>query len=303
MVAAQIEIPHYVLDYESIFKQEVMESFADDYLNGLTPIPCVKCNQSVKFRDLMKVAKDLNADAMATGHYVRRLDIDNQAQLHAAVDITKDQTYFLFATTQEQLNFLHFPLGDKTKDEVRAIAQKFNLSVSNKKDSQDICFVPNGDYVSVVQKLRPGALDSGTIIHCKTGENLGTHDGLIRYTIGQRKGIGIAYTSPLYVVKMDFTTNTLFVGEEQYLYQSSFTINNLNVLSPLLHAGNTFTAQVCLRALQPKIEAKIEIANCGTIAHITLSGNGGRAITAGQACVIYLGTQVLGGGTICKNAN
>ena len=294
-VAAMFDIKHYVLDYESIFKQEVMEQFADDYLAGATPVPCIRCNQSVKFRDLMKIAKDIKADAMVTGHYVQRIDVEAKAQLHRAVDLNKDQSYFLFSTTQEQLDFLHFPLGGYTKEQVRQIARDLGVPIADKKDSQDICFVPDGDYVKVVQRLRPGTLESGNITDISTGVVLGQHNGLINYTIGQRKGIGIAAETPYYVVKMDFATHTLFVGQESDLYDTKFVIGELNLFPSDLTQNGEIEAEVCLRALQPLIPAKITLNDDKKTANILLQKQG-RAITRGQACVIYVGSRVIGGG-------
>ncbi len=296
-VAAMFDIKHYVLDYESIFKQEVMEQFADDYLAGSTPVPCIRCNQSVKFRDLMKIAKDIKADAMVTGHYVQRKTVNGIAELHRAIDLTKDQSYFLFSTTQEQLDFLHFPLGGYNKTQVRQIARDLGVIISEKKDSQDICFVPDGDYVKVVQRLRPGTLEGGDIINIKTGEKLGSHLGLINYTIGQRKGIGIAGEKPFYVVKMDFTNHTLFIGEESDLYNTEFIIGELNLLPSDLVDNGEIEAEVCLRALQPLILAKIFLDSNEKTATIKLK-NSGRAITRGQACVIYQNNRMIGGGFI-----
>lgn len=212
MVSEKTGFPHYVLDYESVFKDEVIEDFADSYLRGETPIPCVKCNQSVKFRDLFKVAKDLGADALATGHYIQRKDINGHAEMHMAIDKGKDQSYFLFATTQEQLDFLHFPLGGMTKEKTRELANQYGIEVANKPDSQDICFVPDGDYASIVKKVRPGAVASGNIVHVD-GYVVGQHEGIINYTIGQRKGLNIGgLKEPVYVVKIEPQTNTVFCG-------------------------------------------------------------------------------------------
>jgi tRNA-specific 2-thiouridylase len=206
-VADRIGIPHYVLDYETAFRDQVIQDFADAYARGETPIPCVRCNQTVKFRDLLGTAKDLDAVALATGHYIRRgLSTEGRAELRSAVDPTKDQSYFLFATTQAQLDFLRFPLGGLTKAETRALAERFDLPVAAKPDSQDICFVPNGSYARIVEKLRPDAVQAGEIVHLD-GTVMGRHDGVLNYTIGQRKGLGIGGrqgdTDPLYVVRLD----------------------------------------------------------------------------------------------------
>lgn len=298
-VASQIDIPHYVMDYESVFKQEVIERFADDYLSGSTPIPCIRCNQSVKFRDLLKIAKEIKADAMVTGHYVRRVLNDGLVEMHKAVDETKDQSYFLFSTTQDQLNYLHFPLGEYKKEDIRKIAKEFGLSVSEKKDSQDICFVPNGDYVSVIQSIRPGAIEEGDILHIKTNEKLGRHNGLIRYTIGQRKGIGVSYSEPLYVVKMDFEKHILYIGEESCLYNFEFEINELNLFESELTKAGSADVDICLRALQPTISGRAEVVDQGKVL-VKLYDVGGRAITKGQACVMYNKSRIIGGGIINK---
>jgi len=296
MVAESYGFPHYVLDYESVFKKEVMEDFADSYLSGETPIPCVKCNQSVKFRDLFKAAKDLNADALATGHYVRRIDGENGAELHGGVDAAKDQSYFLFATTQEQLDFLHFPLGGMTKEETRKQAVAFGLAIADKPDSQDICFVPDGNYAKVIERLRPGALDSGEIIHID-GRVLGRHEGIINYTIGQRRGLGIAAADPLYVVKLDAAKNQVIVGPKEALYSRNVCLRNLNWL-----AGGDFDLdqplRVKLRSTQAPVMAKIRLSGNGTAEIGLLEPES--AVTPGQACVIYHNTRVLGGGWITR---
>lgn len=298
-VAAKFDFPHYVVDYESVFKKEVIDRFVDDYLNGITPIPCVNCNRSVKFRDLLSLAKGIKAEALVTGHYARRLDDSNLATLHRAVDHSKDQTYFLFGTTQEQLSYLYFPLGEKMKSEVRQIAEELALPVSHKAESQDICFVPNGNYSDVVKSLGDTtSIRPGNISHIETKNVLGRHNGLIDYTIGQRKRIAISYPTPLYVISMDRNSNTLFVGEERYLYGSSMLVGDLNIFSSNLTETGQITAEVCLRALQPLLPGSITLKDDGTA--IVKLVQKGRAITKGQACVIYQGTRVLGGGTILQ---
>lgn len=299
-IAAQtIGIPHYVLNYESLFKESVMEDFADSYANGETPIPCVRCNQSVKFRDLFKFAKDLGAHALATGHYVQRVENQLGPQLHQGFDCGKDQSYFLFATTKEQLSFLHFPLGGLIKDETREIAKYFKLKISDKPDSQDICFVPNGNYRSIVQKLRPGTLDEGNIVDIE-GNVLGKHSGIINFTIGQRKGIGIASPNPLYVIKIDPINNRVVVGEEKYLFHSKFTIKECNWLiyerELKNHVDSTIECKVRLRSQHKEIDAFVNILN-NNCARVALK-EPYKAITPGQACVLYKGTRVLGGGWI-----
>jgi len=294
-VADKFGFPHYVLNYESLFKESVMEEFADSYLRGETPIPCVRCNQSVKFRDLLKVAKDLGADALATGHYVRRInDEHGQAQLLRAIDPAKDQSYFLFATTKEQLEYLHFPLGNMTKSETRQLAQELGLTIADKPDSQDICFVPNGSYASVIEKLRPGALDSGDIVHTD-GRVLGRHQGIINYTIGQRRGLGIASEQPLYVIKLNAEKKQVIVGSESELASQRFRIKEMNWLADRIPEGG-LEVDVKLRSGHSGASAIIYPAIDG-FAEVVLT-EAGRAITPGQACVIYDRDRVLGGGWI-----
>ena len=210
-VSEKLDIPHYVLDFEQRFREAVIEDFADSYAKGITPIPCVRCNQRVKFRDLLDIARDLGASALATGHYVRRVETDDGAELHTAVDEHRDQSYFLFTTTAQQLDFLRFPLGDLEKSETRKLAERFGLPVADKPDSQDICFVPSGSYSNIVEKLRPGAAEPGDIVHID-GRVLGRHEGLIHYTVGQRRGLAVAVGEPLYVVRIEPATRRLVVG-------------------------------------------------------------------------------------------
>ena len=296
IVAEKISIPHYVLNYESLFKQAVMDDFADGYLRGETPIPCVRCNQKVKFLDLFKAAKDLGADALATGHYVRRTEHLGKAYMLKAVDHHKDQSYFLFATTQEQLNYLRFPLGSMNKNQTRELAKKFDIPIYDKPDSQDICFVPNGNYAAVVEKLRPGALDPGEIFH-KNGTILGRHEGIINFTIGQRRGIGLASPNPLYVIGIDPDKKQVIVGEHSDLASDEVHIKELNWLGEELSIGQKFTV-------------KLRSAHKGSAASL-INYNGSDAtlkldepyfgITPGQACVIYDGDRMLGGGWIIRN--
>ena len=298
MVAEKINIPHYVLNYESIFKESVMEDFADSYLRGETPIPCVRCNQSVKFRDLFKVAKDLGADALATGHYVRRVDSEHGVEMHGGLDPSRDQSYFLFATTKEQLEYLHFPLGGMTKDETRKHALRFGLEVADKPDSQDICFVPEGGYAKVIEKLRPGSLEPGDILHID-GRIMGRHNGVINYTIGQRRGLGIANPEPLYVIKLEPENNRVVVGPESALYSQNCYIKNLNWLGN----GEDVSEKVFnvkLRSTQKGVSAKIEILSDKTAKVKLLEPQS--AITPGQACVLYDGSRMMGGGWITRDA-
>ena len=246
-VAEQLGIAHYVLDYEKQFMTDVMEDFADSYLRGETPIPCIRCNQTVKFRDLIKVSMDLNAEYLVTGHYVRRVMGELGAELHQAFDVQKDQSYFLFATTQSQLEFLRFPLGDITKEEVRDHAARMGLMVSKKPDSQDICFVPNGNYVSIIEKLRPGASKPGNIIGLK-GEVMGGHDGIINFTVGQRKGIGIGSKEALYVLEVNAKTNEVLVGPKTALFCDRISLNNSLFLDKRITPGTTRQVIVRLRS-------------------------------------------------------
>ena len=291
-VAESLGIPHYVLNYESKFKESVMDDFVDTYLAGETPIPCVKCNQSVKFKDLLQTARDLGADCMATGHYVQRMEADGNAVMVRAADLSRDQSYFLFATTQEQLNFLRFPLGHlKSKDETRALAARFGLQVADKPDSQDICFVPTGGYAKVIEKLRPGALDGGDSVHVD-GSVVGKHDGIINYTVGQRKGLGIGGTEePLYVVKLDAEKKQVIVGPKEALLKQAFFIRECNWLGEVGQG-----LMVKLRSMHPGVAATITKLENGR-AEVTLA-EPQAAISPGQACVAYMGEKMLGGGWI-----
>ena len=215
-VAQKLDIDHKILYYQNKFKQGVIDNFVDSYLKGETPIPCVQCNQTVKFKDLFEVSKDLKADAMITGHYVKSITLDNETSMYRAIDENRDQSYFLFNTTKEQLNYLRFPLGGLLKAETREIAKKLDLNVADKPDSQDICFVPNGDYASVIQKFRPGSLKKGNIKNLD-GKVIGVHDGIINFTIGQRKGIKVSDSEPLYVIKIDSEKNEIIVGPREKL--------------------------------------------------------------------------------------
>jgi tRNA-specific 2-thiouridylase len=286
-VAAQAGIAHYVLDYESAFRTEVMEDFADAYAAGRTPIPCVRCNQTVKFRDLMKVARDLGADALATGHYVRRVG----GELHRAADTSRDQSYFLFATTAEQLAYLRFPLGGLPKAEVRAHAERLGLTVAAKPDSQDICFVPDGDYASVVRRLRPDAAAPGEIVDL-AGRVLGQHQGLIHYTVGQRRGLDLGgHADPLYVVRLDPARRRLVVGPASALGVASAALSELNWLAEPIGPEGRAVAVKVRSAAQP-VPARL-FAD-GTVRFASPE----RGVAPGQACVAYDGDRVLGGGWI-----
>ena len=301
-VAELLKIPHYVLDYENRFKEKVIDDFADSYMRGETPIPCVKCNQTVKFQDLLSTAEDLGADCMATGHYVERRGDEKNAKLFRAADLNRDQSYFLFATTQDQLDFIRFPLGHLPKPEVRKMADRYGLIVADKPDSQDICFVPNGDYKSVIEKLRPGALTAGDIVDMQ-GNVLGQHKGIISYTIGQRKGLGIGGGDPLYVVRLNPDEHQVIVGPRSASEATKIYIHNINWLGDGIvedAAKSGTDIWVKLRSTTEPAKAKLKVNNWSIYVELENSQMG---ISGGQACVIYGGkdgNQVLGGGWISK---
>lgn len=298
-VAEKLGIPHYVLNYESKFKESVMDDFVETYLAGETPIPCVKCNQSVKFKDLLQTARELGADVMATGHYVQRREEGGEPQLVKAADPSRDQSYFLFATTREQLDFLRFPLGHlASKAETRALAARYGLVVAEKPDSQDICFVPTGGYAKVIEKLRPGALEPGDIVHVD-GTVLGRHEGIINYTVGQRKGLGIGGGDALYVVRLDAANKQVVVGPKEALLRQHLTIRGLNWLAGQ-QPDPQQVVQVRLRSTHPGVSATVELLGQGR-ARVTLL-EPQAAVTPGQACVAYVGDRVLGGGWITGEA-
>jgi len=299
-VADRLGIPHYVLDYESRFRAAVMDDFADSYLKGETPIPCVRCNQRVKFRDLVETARELGAAALATGHYVRRVEGAGGPELHRAADPARDQSYFLFATTRAQLDFLRFPLGGLHKQETRALAQRLNLPVADKPDSQDICFVPNGGYARVVEKLRPGASEPGEIVHVD-GRVLGRHDGIINFTVGQRRGIGIADArgggAPLYVVRIEPAKRRVVVGSKPALAIVEIGLREVNWLSdaPAGAAGLAVTVKV--RSTTAAVPATAFAAAGGARVVFAEPQYG---VAPGQACVFYAGERLLGGGWIAR---
>lgn len=294
-VCDRLGIPHYILDYESRFSESVIEDFADSYLRGETPIPCVRCNQEVKFKDLLATARDLGASALITGHYVQRVMGEKRAELHRAIDPVRDQSYFLFATTQDQLDFLRFPLGGMPKSETRDHALRFGLEVADKPDSQDICFVPNGSYTSVLEKLRPGALEEGEIVHID-GRVLGRHKGIINYTVGQRKGLGIGGGDPLYVIRLNPEAHQVIVGPYEALARTELFLKDVNWLGD--EAGGTIDCEVKVRSTRPPVPAKVSLSSDGQARVIFIQPEYG--IAAGQACVFYQGSRVLGGGWILR---
>ncbi|MYG52444.1 MAG: tRNA 2-thiouridine(34) synthase MnmA [Rhodospirillaceae bacterium] len=305
-VAEEAGFPHYVLDYESRFRESVIDDFADSYLRGETPLPCVRCNQTVKFTDLLQMARALDADCLATGHYVRRSEAENGPELHKAADPAKDQSYFLFATTREQLGYLRFPLGGRLKEETRRIAGELGVPVADKPDSQDICFVPDGDYAQVVEKLRPGACEPGRIVDLD-GRTLGRHDGIVRFTVGQRRGLGVGgAAAALYVVKIDAENREVVVGPREALARRRIAIGRLNWL------GDGALEDRAPEDGAPKdgaIRAEARIRNTGAAmpCRVEAGADGGATLTfdepqygvaAGQAAVLYDGTRMLGGGWI-----
>ena len=297
-VAETVGIPHYVLNYESRFREDVIDAFADSYVRGETPVPCVLCNQTVKFRDLLKTAKDLQGDALATGHYIQRVGTESGVELRRAVDPARDQSYFLFATTQEQADFLRFPLGGMPKDEVRAHAERFDLPVAAKPDSQDICFVPDGDYAAVVAKIRPGAIDPGDIVDLD-GKVLGKHDGIIKFTIGQRRGIGVGGTGePLYVIRIEPDARRVVVGPASAMGETVVRLSAVNWLGGAHDGPRDLTVKV--RSTQDPVPASLDLGDDGT-ATVTLKAPE-RAVAPGQACVFYDDERLLGGGWIQRAA-
>ena len=300
-VSEKININHEILYYQKKFKTEVIDSFIDSYASGETPIPCVQCNQTVKFRDLFKYAKDLKADALITGHYVSRVQNNSHASMYRAKDYSRDQSYFLFSTTQEQLDYLRFPLGEIDKSETRNIAKKLDLNVAEKPDSQDICFVPNGDYSSVIKKFRPESFKKGKIINL-SGKQIGEHEGIINYTIGQRKGIKISSEKPLYVVNIDASNNTVIVGNKENLEIKKIKLRDLNILENRKEFEKIINIKV--RSTGRLLKAKINFL--GNFAEVEILEKE-TGISPGQACVFYskdeIGDKVLGGGWIDKTFN
>lgn len=305
-VAESCGIPHYVLDYENRFKDSVMEDFADTYLAGATPIPCVRCNQKVKFKDLLETAKDLGADCMATGHYVQRVVGETgQAELHRGADDSRDQSYFLFTTTQDQLDYLRFPLGGLEKDRVRELAAEFGLRVAAKPDSQDICFVPQGRYTDVVEKLRPGAAEPGEIVHVD-GRVLGEHPGVINYTVGQRRGLGVSTGEPLFVIRLEAEARRVIVGPREALGVRRIGITDINWLDGVADADSLDGRPVLVRvrSTRPPVLAKLAKSNSAPLSVVLDEGEEG--VAPGQAAVFYDADnpmRVLGGGWISSTGN
>ena len=299
--ADAIGIPHYVLDYESRFREQVIEDFADAYLRGETPVPCIRCNQTVKFRDLLDTARDLGAAAMATGHYVRRVEGPAGAELHRAADPARDQSYFLFATTPEQLAYLRFPLGGLPKPAVRAAAAELGLAAADKPDSQDICFVPEGRYTTVIDRLRPHGAEAGDIVHLD-GRTLGRHEGVTRYTIGQRRGLNVAVGDPLFVVRIDADRRQVIVGPREALLTRALSLKETNWI------GDTATIEAACEAGRPVL-VRVRSTREPVAGRLALvDGAPGvtfddaeEGVAPGQACVLYAPeapTRVLGGGFI-----
>ena len=301
-VAEEMNFPHYVLDYENIFKDAVIDEFADSYLGGATPVPCIRCNERVKFKDLLATAKDLDADCMATGHYIQRKVGPTGPELHSAADSARDQSYFLFSTTPEQLAFLRFPLGHlASKAETRALAAKYGLSVADKPDSQDICFVPNGDYAAVIRKLRPEAAAPGNIVDVD-GQVLAQHEGVVNYTIGQRRGLGIGGLSdPLYVVKLDPDTREVIVGPRDRLATRSVPVREVNWLGDTpFDSRETWDVAVKVRSTRPPTDAVLRpLSATEAMVELAIPEEG---VSPGQACVFYDrdSSRIFGGGWIHK---
>lgn len=304
-VADMIGFPHYVLDYESKFNEGVIQDFADTYLKGSTPIPCVRCNQTVKFRDLLDVAKDLDADCMATGHYIQRIEGPDGPELHRGFDGGKDQSYFLFATTPAQLDFLRFPLGAMDKSQTRALATELGLGVASKPDSQDICFVPTGKYTDVIEKLRPGAAVAGDIVH-QDGHILGQHRGIMYYTVGQRRGLGLPDGSgldPLFVTAINADDNQVIVGPRHALLRSKVYLKDINWIGAGDYSAGLAGMEICVKTRSTKAPqlARFALEGDDVIVELDAAVEG---ISPGQACVFYArdnnAARVLGGGWIAR---
>ena len=303
-VAAMLDMPHYVLDFESRFKSAVIENFADSYLAGETPIPCVTCNQTVKFADLLERARDLGAAALATGHYIEsRSGADGRRELLTPADMGRDQSYFLFATTQEQVDYLRFPLGGLTKDVTRHLAEQMGLSIADKPDSQDICFVPEGGYARVIERLRPDAAAPGNIVHVD-GRVLGQHQGIVNFTIGQRRGLGVGDGAPLYVISLDAPNKRVIVGPREALLRRHIRLRDVNWLGPDEGGGiGRQPVYVKIRSTRPAVAAQIYQSGDGTFVELD---DGDYGVSPGQACVLYdapgAGARVFGGGFIAETS-
>lgn len=298
-VAASLDIPHYVLDYESLFRESVIDNFADTYLSGHTPIPCVRCNETVKFKDLLTTAKDLGAEALVTGHYIETSFNDGQWQMRRPVDEKRDQSYFLFSTTPEQLSFLRFPLAHLTKNEIREFAAKLALPVADKPDSQDICFVPNGDYATVIERLRPDCSLPGEIVDMD-GNILGQHQGVLHYTVGQRRGLGVAIGEPLYVVRIDADKRQVIVGPKDALARRTIMLDEVNWLGGEM-LSDPIDVKVKIRSTGSPVRANLTLLQ-GQRAEVSLDIPE-EGVSPGQACVFYgadegPAARVLGGGWI-----
>ncbi len=297
-VANKLNIEHQILYYQNKFKEGVVNNFVESYLKGETPVPCIQCNKTVKFNDLFEESKNLKADALITGHYVKSVTYKNETNMYKALDDNRDQSYFLFNTTREQLNYLRFPLGGMLKDETRKIAKELNLNVANKPDSQDICFVPNGDYVSVIQKLRPEAFKKGNIKDTH-GKILGVHDGIINFTVGQRRGIKIAAKEPLYVIEINSDKNEIIVGSRKDIIKKKILLKDLNLLVDKKFFDKEILVKI--RSTGKLIKSKLNIDSEKVNLNLLENEYG---ISPGQACVFYsqdeIGYKVLGGGWITK---
>jgi len=301
LAAETLGVPHYVLDYESRFREAVIDQFADSYLRGQTPVPCIRCNQTVKFRDLLQVARDLGAEALATGHYVKRAVGPSGPELRRAFDPARDQSYFLFATTREQLDFLRFPIADLPKPQVRGAGRELGLKIAAKPDSQDICFVPDGDYVTLIDKLRPQGRDPGEIVHLD-GRVLGEHQGITRYTVGQRRGLNVAVGEPLFVVKLEPETRRVVVGPREALLTGSLTLEEINWLGdqPSLEdaAAEGLAVRIRVRSTRQPSMGRLGLEDGAPVVRFD---EGEEGVSPGQACVLYdaeTADRVLGGGFI-----